>query len=181
MRGWETGTLEVNSVSVEVDSANKELFEASAAKLRVVTSESSEVLAKKEAEVSGNTVKWDMDKLRLPVYERYGSSIVFEMGQANKAMALVPGIAAKPDAIAVLWLQDLTDDTEQEVKIPLLVGKDLDNLRQNAINDQTAKFHDFKVVGMLTARLKLDSGLDEDHEVGPLSCSAWSVTNTLRI
>jgi hypothetical protein len=72
---------------------------------------------------------------------------------------------AKPDAIAVLWLQDLTDDLEQEVKLPVITGENMENLRQNAINDQTARFHNFKVIGFLTTRLKLDSGLDEDHEV----------------
>jgi hypothetical protein len=89
---------------------------------------------------------------------------VFEIGKASGLLSTL-GIKAQPDAIAVLWMQDLTDDVEQEVQLPVIVGKDLANLRQNAINDQTKKHHEFKVVGTLTARIKLDSGLDEDHEV----------------
>jgi len=163
MRGWDTGTLEVGSVQFTVDPQNTEMFEPKATRLRVVTSEQVEILPKKDAEVQNSTVVWDMDMLRLPVYSRYQSSIVFEIGKTGGPLAPV-GVGAKPDAIAVLWLQDLTDDVEQEVKIPVMVGKNLVNLRQNAINDQTAKFHDFRIVGTLTARLKLDSGLDEDHE-----------------
>ena len=170
MRGWDTGTLEVGSVRMEVDPQNKEIFEAHSARLRVVTSESTEVLSKNDADVSGNTVRWDLDVLRLPVYNRYQSSVIFEIGKGGGALSAV-GITSKPEAIAVLWMQDLTDDIEQEVKLPVLMGKNIQNLRQNAINDQTAKFHDFKIVGILVARLKLDSGLDEDHEVNG-HCSA---------
>jgi len=178
MRGWDTGTLEVEDVAFTIDSNKSDLFEAKAARLRVVTSEKVEVLPKKESNISGNTLQWDMDKLRLPVYSRYQSSVIFEIGKTGGILAPL-GVGVKPDAIAVLWMQDLTDDIEQEVKIPVLVAGEggdkkitgLENLRQNAINDFTAKFHDFEVVGWLTARLKLDSGLDEDHESLKLSQS----------
>jgi hypothetical protein len=178
MRGWDTGTLEVNDVSFAIDNNKTNLFEAKAARLRVVTSEKVEVLPKKESNIRGNTLQWDMDQLRLPVYSRYQSSVIFEIGKTGGLLAPL-GVGVEPDAIAVLWMQDLTDDVEQEVKIPVLVagegqkrkghGKNkvggLANLRQNAINDFTAKYHDFEIVGWLTARMRLDSGLDEDHEV----------------
>lgn len=65
------------------------------------------------------------------------------------------------------WVSKLTsDDVEQEVQLPILVGEEMSVLRQNVINDQTIKKHKFEVIGTLTVRLKLDSGLDEDHEVG---------------
>ena len=32
------------------------------------------------------------------------------------------------------------------------------------VNDQTAKTHNYQVVGWLTCTLVLDSGLDPDHE-----------------
>ena len=170
MRGWDTGTLEVSEVRFEADTKNTELFEAKAMRLRVVTSDRIEVLPKKEAEVNGSTIAWDMHIIRLPVYKRYQSSVIFEIGKGGGVLSSI-GVGVHPDAVAVLWMQDLTDDTEQEVKLPVLVGKNVETLRQNAINDQTAKFHEFQVVGMLNVRLKLDSGLDEDHEVGS-SCGA---------
>lgn len=163
--GWETGTLEVSDVSFKVDDSHKSDFEAEATRLRVVTSEKVEVLSKKKAEVSGGVVKWHMDKLRMPVYSRYQSSVVFGIGKGGGPLSTLGIGADKPDAVAVLWMQDLTDDIEQDVQIPVFVSEDIENLKQNVINDQTAKHHDFTMIGMLSARIKLDSGLDEDHEV----------------
>lgn len=168
LRGWETGTLEIDDVSFATDSQHKGDFEAEAQRLRVVTTDKVEVLSKKEARVENGTVKWEMDRLRLPVYSRYQSSVIFEIGKASGILSTL-GVKPQPDAIAVLWMQDLTDDVEQDIRIPVLQSGDLANLRQHAINDQTRKFHDFEIVGTLTARIKLDSGLDEDHEVGQRS------------
>ena len=163
MRGWDTGTLEISDVALHVDPKNTNLFEPKADRLRIVTSESVEQLSKGEATVQDGVVTWDMDLLRMPVYSRYQSSLVFELGKSGGILS--GQLKSHPDAIAVLWMQDLTDDIEQEVKLPVMVGKNLSNLRQNAINDQTAKFHEFQIVGTLVARIKLDSGLDDDHEV----------------
>lgn len=164
LRGWDTGTLEVSDVQLDIESSKTDLIDSKGAQLRIVTTESSQVLPKKEAEVHGNTVNWSIDLVRLPLYTRYQSSVVFEIGKTSGITSLVG--KSKPQAIAVLWLQDLTDDIEQEVKLPVFAGERLDILRQNVINDQTAKHHKFELVGFLTTRLKLDSGLDEDHEVG---------------
>lgn len=165
MRGWDTGTLEINHASFQVSQDAREDFEIKPCRLRVVTNEQTEVMQKKEASVSGDTITWDLEQVRLPIYHRYQGSVVFDIGKTGGALSAVGLKDAGPDAIAVLWLQDLTDDLEQEVKLPVIMGENLENLRQNAINDQTAKHHQFKVIGFLTTRLKLDSGLDEDHEV----------------
>ena len=122
------------------------------------------MLGKKDASASNGTINWSVENLRLPVYSRYQSSLVFSIGKASGVLSTL-GVSSKPDAMAILWLQDLQDDIEQEVKIPVVVSDDINTLKLNVINDQTKKHHDFKVVGMLTARIKLDSGLDEDHEV----------------
>lgn len=107
LRGWETGTLEISDTSIEVNANKRDVYSAEATKLRIVTHDSMEVLPKKKAEVQGNTVKWEFDQLRLPVYSRYSSSVVFELGTGMTALKAI-GIGGKPDAIAVLWLQDLT-------------------------------------------------------------------------
>ena len=165
MRGWDTGTLEVSDVSLKVDESHKSDYEAEKTRLRVVTTDKTESIPKKNAVVSGGVVRWELDQLRLPVYSRYQSSVVFEIGKGGGPLSAL-GIGAKPDAIAVLWMQDLADDIEQDVQIPVFTSEDITLLKQNVINDQTRKHHDFKVVGTLSARIKLDSGLDEDHEVG---------------
>jgi hypothetical protein len=154
--------LEVSDVSLQVENTSK--LDVQSTKLRISTSESAEQIPKKEAKVSGNTVTWEMDQVRMPVYDRYQSSVVFEIGKADGLLSTL-NIKKIPEAITVLWLQDLTDDIEQEVKLPVLAGPNLQNLRQNVINDFTKEHHEFEVVGWITARMKLDSGLDEDHEV----------------
>ncbi len=167
MRGWDTGTLEVDDVVVQIDDdSERDLIGEKGTRLTVKTSDSIAVVPKKEADVmeGGKSIRWGLDGVRLPVYSRYSSSVVFELGTPKALTKFVPRKKGEPDAIAVLWLQDLTDDIEQHVKIPIIVGDNLSNLRQNAINDQTAKHHNLKVVGWLETKLKLDSGLDEDHE-----------------
>nr|WVH01955.1 C2 domain-containing protein [Naematelia aurantialba] len=170
LRGWETGTLEVGSVGVTINPSSNVDFEAHQMRLRVVTSEKIEQMPKKEAAVNGDSVEWEFDTLRLPIYSRYQSSVVFELGKGGGPLSTL-GVGVKPEALAVLWLQDLQDDIEQDVELPVLVGKNLENLRQNAINDFTKEHHEFEIVGTLRCRLKLDSGLDEDHEKLRLSQS----------
>ena len=163
MLGWDTGTVEIESATLEVNDSHAADFAAEKTRLRVVTADMTEVLPKKEAEVSGNNVTWHMDPLRLPVYSRYQSSIVFEIGKSRGPLSTL-GIKSEPDAVAVLWMQDLCDDIDQEVRLPVFTSDNIQNLRQQAINDQTAKHHNFTHVGTLTTRITLHSGLDEDHE-----------------
>lgn len=162
MRGWSTGTLEVGDVQVELDDEERAAFPASGTSLKIRTTDISEILHKKEAEVHDQTMFWENEDLRIPIYSRYCSSVVFEMGSKFTVRTLIG--KSPPEAIAVLWLQDLSDDVEQSVKIPIFTGDNLRILRQNAINDETAKHHNFKLVGWMTVVLKLSSGLDLDHE-----------------
>ncbi|KAJ9109924.1 hypothetical protein QFC19_001905 [Naganishia cerealis] len=163
MIGWNTGTLDVGDVTVDIDESHRDLLPSNGMKLSIKTSDSLETIPKNQSDVHGTTIHWDIEDMRIPIYMRYQSSVVFELGSGNGTVSKLIG-KNSPQAIAVLWLQDLTDDVEQQVKLPIFVGKDLGTLRQNAINDQTAKHHDFEVAGWLTAILKLDSGLDQDHE-----------------
>jgi hypothetical protein len=95
------------------------------------------------------------------VYSRYQSALVFEIGGSDGVVSL---LGTKPKAIAVLWLRELMDDEEKEVSLDILEANEPDKLRQNYINDFTAKHHEFKVVGRLQFNIRLDSGLDPDHE-----------------
>lgn len=129
-------------------------------KLTISTTDSTEVLPTKEATVSGGSAVWDVDEMRLPVYSRYQSVLTIEI----QGKAILGLVKTDTKAIAVLWLQELVDDEEREIRIPLLVGPDLKQLRQNYLSEFTRKHHEYTIVGWLTTRIKLDSGLDEDHE-----------------
>lgn len=96
--------------------------------------------------------------MRLPVYNRYASALLFEIGSGG------PGfIGADSDYVAMVWLKDIIDNEESTVRVPVIEGKKIEVLRQNYINDQTFKTHQYNIVGYLTCKVVLDSGLDHDH------------------
>lgn len=103
-----------------------------------------------------SSILWNVDCLRLPVYNRYSASLTFEIGGS---LAIAGG--RQPEALAVLWLQDLVDNEETDIVLPVVMGRNLRHLKQNVLNDFTASTHNYKVVGQIKTRVKLDSGLDE--------------------
>jgi hypothetical protein len=121
MRGWETGTLEIlSAIRVETDGQRSDSWSGKGLKLS--TTESSAKLSAKAAEADGNHVSWKVDNnLRLPFYNKYSSAILFEIGAGG---GILP-IGGKADAQAALWLRDLEDDKEVEVRIPLLKGDNM--------------------------------------------------------
>ncbi|KEP50963.1 hypothetical protein V565_070100 [Rhizoctonia solani 123E] len=158
MLGWDTGTVELlSAITITPEPNANGRIPSKPTKLRVSTTDSTEVIAPKTATLSDGIVSYNIDKLRLPVYSRYASSCVFEFGGGGI-------VGGAPDAIAVLWLKDLVGDEETNVRIPVVVGKDLRQLRQNVLNEQAKKTHEYEIVGWLTAKMRLDQGLDEDHE-----------------
>ncbi|KEI42441.1 uncharacterized protein L969DRAFT_14642 [Mixia osmundae IAM 14324] len=154
--GWDTGTVEILSdVTFEV---NDEFASDFAGKsLSLTTSESSFKVSSRHAHANGRAVVWELEKARLPVYNRYSSAVSLEVGGGG----ILPGGAA---ALAALWLQDLVDDDEKDVRIPVVMGNNLKKLRQHYMNNQLKKTHEYEIIGYAKFRVKFDSGLDEDHE-----------------
>lgn len=180
MRGWNTGTVAVQDIVLKADPAKKDKFEAERMSLTVSTHEWTEKLSKRHSDVEGDIVRWNTDEPEyFPVYNRYQSHIVFEFGSHGIGKLIGQG---KPEAIAVLWLQDLTDDIEADVEIPVITGPNMNVLRQNVINDQTLKHHKFELVGSVKAKMTFSAGLDIQHEKLRLSQSrrhafeAWMAT-----
>lgn len=137
-------------------------FRAHPTKLIAFTPDSKESIPVLIAETNDNGITWNIDALRLPVYNRYSSSLNFEFGKSSVW-------DHKPDAMAVLWLSEVEDDEEIDVEIPVVVGRDLRLLRQHFLNDFTASTHDYQTVGRLTTKIKLNRGLDEVIHI-PLRC-----------
>ncbi|KAF5369071.1 hypothetical protein D9758_002979 [Tetrapyrgos nigripes] len=189
--GWDTGTVEISAPIQFYLNADNDAESAGAAsklitssnRLVVSTTDSTETLpTSPSANTAGADVTWDLatEQLRLPVYNRYSTSLTFEIGAGSVIAGLVPGKKSGPLALAILWLKDLVDDEEIEVSLPVVVGDDLRQLRQNVVcelaynesrtqvevtmNEFTKQTHSFKVVGTLKTKICLDRGLDEDHE-----------------
>lgn len=157
--GWDTATVELEKpISLQITDTAKASWASRSTSLIVSTTDSTEKVPKSAAEVdsSGKRLTWNFgpdDLIRLPVYTRYASSVYFEFGSGGL-------LGGGPDAIAVVWLKDLPDDEETEIEVPILMGKDLKTLKQNALTDFTKKTHQFDIVGTLKVKLNVDAGLD---------------------
>jgi len=158
MLGWDTGTVEVVG-DVSIEAVGDHDFKTK--KLSFSTTEHEYKAPSKVARVEGSgRITWDLpeDVVRLPVYNRYASALLFEIGSGG------PGfIGQDSDYIAMVWLQDVLDNEETSVRVPVIKSSKLEIVRQNYINDQTAKTHKYDVVGYLTCKVIIDSGLDGDH------------------
>jgi len=157
LSGWDTGTVHVLSdVTIEVDEAHADKLHGD--QLLLHTTESDSKIPGKKSSTEGQGVTWTIDpNVRLPTYSRYQSALQFEIGGGGM-------INSDPEAFATLWLQDIPDDKETQIRIPLVVSSKPKQLRQNYINDQTAKTHEYERIGYLSCTVMLDSGLDADHE-----------------
>ena len=126
--GWETGTLEIPSgIRVEPDASFSKEF--STKKLHICTTDQTYNVPTSAARVEGGSVYWDIpvDKVRMPVYNRYSSAVVFEIGAGGGAL----GIGGGADYMAIYWFKDMKDDEETEIRVPVLKSKNLKQLRQN--------------------------------------------------
>ncbi|KAG8793911.1 hypothetical protein FRC17_008364, partial [Serendipita sp. 399] len=133
MLGWDTGTVEIlKPINVTIDPAHQEAFALKSHTLVVSTTDSTEKIGSTVGEINNAHVTWDVDTVRLPVYNRYASSLTFDIGKGNGS------------ALAIQWLQDIPDDEEVEVKLPIVVSKGMKTLRQNYLNEHTAKGHEYK-------------------------------------
>jgi len=64
----------------------------------------------------------------------------------------------------VLPLASIVDDEIKDMEIQILSGEKLGSLERNFINEKTFETHKCEVIGTLRVKIRVDSGLDEDHE-----------------
>lgn len=120
MHGSETGLISINSpITVASFPAHSDLLDHFTS-LVISTPDSEEKFAKKRATIDEHRpcATWDIEEeekgqsdadgdkpgLRLPVYDRHQSSIVFDL-QGSKLL----GLGKHTNAFAVVWLQQLVD------------------------------------------------------------------------
>lgn len=156
--GWDTATVELLSkVDVQgIDSGWDQKLKSK--KIHVTTGDDTQKLL--AAEKQESLTNGEEEPLaRLPVYDRYSSQLAFTFGGGG-----LPGIGAKPDAAAVFSLCDIIDDEVEDLEIPIYHGKRLHTLIRNHIDEHTLQTHEYEKVGTLKVKVRLDSGLDLDHE-----------------
>ncbi|MCO5566154.1 hypothetical protein L7F22_019830 [Adiantum nelumboides] len=175
MLGWDTATVELLS-NIELEAEGEWDAKLKKQKISVTTGDDTQKLTAidRQPSMSGDS---DEPLARLPVYDRYSSQLAFSIGGGG----LNP-LNSKPDAVAVVSLCDLTDDQETDLEIPILAGNNLGTLLRNHIDDFTARTHKYQRVGTLRVKVRVDSGLDLDHEklaVGQTDRHRFEVYNRL--
>lgn len=127
--GWDTGTAEIlGHITIEPLPTFHSGFQTK--KLTFSTTDQTYKVPSSSANVdeSSGKVTWDLpvDKVRLPVYNRYSSAILFEIGSGG-----IGPLGSDCDFVAMCWLKDVVDDEETEIRVPVLKGAKLKVLRQN--------------------------------------------------
>jgi len=160
--GWDTATVELIDY-LKIEGVDEEwTSKLSGKKISVSTGDETEKVESVEKQsVKVEAGQLDVEPfLRLPCYARYSTNLVFEIG---KTLSVGP-FGGSPEAIAVFSLSDIADDEEKELRIPILAGDNLGTLARNYINETTAKYHKYEVVGHLLVKLRVEPGLSDDHE-----------------
>lgn len=122
--GWETGTLEVPS-GVRIEPAPG--FEGfNVKKLEISTTDHTYKVPASAAQLENGAVYWDIpvEKVRLPVYNRYSSAVVFDISSGGLGLG-------GQEFLAVYWFQDMPDDEETQIRVPVIKSKNLKQLKQN--------------------------------------------------
>jgi hypothetical protein len=179
LQGWDTATVEVLS-NVSIEGKSPEITEKlNSKKLTISTGDVTRKLKKGSEQPEDAEGGPQLDALlRLPVYDRYSSNLVFQIGAGGG----IGPFGGKPDAIAVLPLSSMVDNTIKEVELEILAGEKLGTLERNFINEKTKETHKYEVIGTLKVKLRIDAGLDEDHEalaVGQTDRHEFEVYNRL--
>lgn len=161
MLGWDVGTFEFLSDKIVATgwTSNTKL------KLRTGGSVGKIPRTHCHTEEGGGGVYFDVSTeanrhVRLPVKYRYRSPVIFEFHVTGKRGAA---------AYACIWLQNLVDNEEAPIDIPIWTTKNGSRLVQNYITEENAKafmdkgLEDLKEVGRLQFRGRFKAGMDESH------------------
>lgn len=119
--------------------------------------------------------------------DRYASALFFDFKDSSISLGKTR------ECFAVVWLQALIDSRETSIRIPIICSKDISTLRHCFINEETAKHHDYTIVGYLSTTVVLDPGLDEvscilliliqthHHGSNSFPCLPFRITRRMRI
>lgn len=159
LRGFNTVSIDLLS-NVEVRGKTEELTrKLNSSKVHLIAGLHEKKLGslKKQPNVGENE-----SLIRMPVYDRYSTNLIFSFGRHMIPGNLVPG-TSNHMAVAMLPLRELEDEQVTDIELPILTGNNLHALERNFINKQTTKTHEFEEIGSLSVRVRVNPGLDESH------------------
>ncbi|KAI0193592.1 hypothetical protein EV127DRAFT_384606 [Xylaria flabelliformis] len=158
--GWDVGTFEFLSDNLNSTFAGNDKGKI---KLRMRTGGSSATVKRDQCTAEEGAVRWDISGItnnprpRLPVRYRYRSPIFIEFHLPGKRHV---------EHFAVVWLQQLVDNEEQDFDIPIWKCDNATRLSQNYITEENFKsIPDIMIeeVGRLRFRGRYKAGTDLDH------------------
>jgi C2 domain-containing protein len=156
--GWDVGTFEFGTGIVKAVGYRQN------ARIKLRTGGSIGKIARSLCTTTADGVEWDLSKnsegdIKLPVKYRYRSPIVFEFHSGGKR---------KAEAYATFWLQQLEDNEETDIDIPIWTTRHPARLIQNYITENNSQnepgLEDLKEVGRLKFRGRFKAGMDESHK-----------------
>lgn len=172
--GFDTGTLEVRDLSVNIDQSMSLDLSKCEVRLKTTKSGGDEKVSRKNAQKQEDgSVVWasEEDNLtRIPVRVRYSSALLMSFKDASTAASLGVKRAGRK-ALAVLWLRDIADNDDATVEVPLWTATDGDysRLKMNysppdgnldAWDDDKKKL---RRVGTVRVHLRFAPGISELH------------------
>jgi hypothetical protein len=158
MLGWDVGTFEFGKGIIKATGYSQ------STKIKLRTGGSIGYIPRNLCEKLDDGTAWDLSKntdddIKLPVKYRYRSPIVFEFHVSGKR---------KADAYATFWLNQLIDNEEADIDIPIWTTRHPARLIQNYITEKNCQnepgLEDLKEVGRLKFRGRFKAGMDESHK-----------------
>lgn len=106
----------------------------------------------------------DEPLVRVPVFDRYSTNLVFCFGRTPLTSTLPIPDFFRALGLAILPLRELEDGQMTDVELPILAGPALHALERNFVNKQTKDTHKFEEVGVLSVRVRINPGLHDVHK-----------------
>ncbi|KAJ8604414.1 hypothetical protein MRB53_041803 [Persea americana] len=153
--GWDYGTIVVapKVTSSDLDSS------LSRYRLKFRTRLSKAKMHQSSDSHHGGTIAWKSHKpLKLAMRNRHGRCLVMELRSPSSALIPMPTINRKAAHFAVLWLNQIPDEEEQSLQLPVFRG-DVNRAAANTLPDKLLG----ERVGTLNLKVTFKRGLSPAH------------------
>ncbi|KXJ96552.1 hypothetical protein Micbo1qcDRAFT_229422 [Microdochium bolleyi] len=156
--GWDVGTFEFLSDKITSTFGGDHKM-----KLKLRTGGSSATIKKESCSKEGDSVEWNISGVtnnprpRLPVRHRYRSPVFIEFHLSGKRSV---------EHFAAIWLNDLVDNEDTDLDLPVWKCNHGVRLSQNYITEKNFKSIpdiDIEEVGRIRFRARFKAGTDRDH------------------
>ncbi|KAF3937899.1 Tricalbin-1 [Dactylella cylindrospora] len=154
--GWDVGSIEImDDIMTAAGDGAQELI---GSKIVMTSDCQNKTIPRRLGSHQGGT-SWNLGGLtvRLPVRQRYGSSLRIEFYSR---------MSRKPIAYCVYWLNDIIDNRNTKLELPVWKTKDTNALTQNYVagNDINIRENiNAEQIATFNVTLRFKDGLDESH------------------